>query len=107
MTLAQLVIARAGFWKAATILLPTIAQWAVAMRHYGERPITVSQYAEFMKISERTAYRHLAQVREAIPEVDLNTLIEGLVYPKMVHLDEADVYADVHAATVPAELVAA
>jgi hypothetical protein len=65
-SLLEQCVARGGVLKGSRVAQYTIA-WAIVWRDLDREP-TVSEYAEWWKESERTAYKHQAEFREAFPE---------------------------------------
>lgn len=47
-----------------------ISQWAMASQAMGEPIADVREYAEWWRMPQSTAYRHLAQFRELFPELE-------------------------------------
>lgn len=64
-TVMELCVARKGVLKGSRVCA-FIAQWIIASQALG-REITLEEYAEWWKESERTAYRHQAEFRECFP----------------------------------------
>ncbi len=72
-TLLELCLARGGVLKGGRVQA-FIAQWTIATAALG-RPITVIEYAEWWRESERTTYRHQACFRELFPDHDTPQVI--------------------------------
>lgn len=68
-TLLEHIYVRTGSLRATYRVGMLINQWAICRRDLGRRP-EVSEYAAWWKISERTAYRELAEFAKAFPEED-------------------------------------
>jgi hypothetical protein len=66
-TVADVCIGKLGVLKGARCA-SFIASWAIASTSLG-RPITLEEYAEWWKESERTAYRHQAEFRKCFPHL--------------------------------------
>lgn len=60
-TVLEHAIGKAGVLKGSRVLT-FICQWTMTSQALG-RPITIEDYAEWWKESERTAYRHQAEFR--------------------------------------------
>jgi hypothetical protein len=67
-TVMEVAQARAGVLKGARIC-SFIAQWSIASSSLG-RPITLAEYAEWWRESERSAFRHQAEFRAAFPHLE-------------------------------------
>lgn len=68
-TLLEVIYARTGSFRATYRVGTLVQQWAICRRDLGRRP-EVAEYAAWWKISERTAYRELADFAKAFPEED-------------------------------------
>jgi hypothetical protein len=68
-TLLEVIYSRTGSLRATYRVGMLIQQWALCRRDLGRRP-EVTEYAAWWKISERTAYRELAEFAKAFPEED-------------------------------------
>lgn len=68
-TLLEVIYARTGSLRSTFTVGLVIQQWAIARRELGRRP-EVTEYAEWWKMSERSAYRELAAFRKAFPDED-------------------------------------
>lgn len=64
----QVVFARVGMGTDAWRLVVFVHEWAMAEAQLGER-IGVERFAAWSSDSTRTAYRRLADFREAFPEL--------------------------------------
>jgi len=60
-TLLELAISKVGVLKGARVCA-FLCQWTIATNALG-RPITLEEYADWWKESERTVYRHQAEFR--------------------------------------------
>lgn len=102
-TLLEVIYWRTGSLRTTYRVGLLIQQWAVCRRDLGRRP-EVTEYAAWWKISERTAYRQLADFAQAFPEED---------YPERIALwlidrgDELVENAALILSLAPAELAAA
>lgn len=65
-TLLEHCLARAGLVKGGRVA-SVIAGWAIASENVGHE-LTLQEYREWWRMSERTAYREQAIFREAFPE---------------------------------------
>ncbi len=63
----EICAARKGVLKGARVCT-FIACWCIASQALG-RAITLEEYAEWWKESERTVYRHQAEFREVFPHL--------------------------------------
>lgn len=61
-TVMEVAVAKRGPIKGARVV-QFVVQWAIASQALG-REITLEEYADWWKESERTAYRHQAAFRE-------------------------------------------
>lgn len=68
-TLLEVIYSRTGSLKATFRIGTLVQQWAMVRRDLGRRPM-VEEYARWWKISERTAYRDLAEFAKAFPDED-------------------------------------
>jgi hypothetical protein len=68
-TLLEVIYVRTGSFRSTFRVGTLIQQWAICRRDLGHRP-EVTEYATWWKISERTAYRDLAEFARAFPEED-------------------------------------
>lgn len=68
-TLLEHIYARTGSMRSTLRIGVLIQQWAIARRDIGRKPM-VSEYCEWWRISEATAYRDLALFRKAFPGED-------------------------------------
>lgn len=84
----ELALRRGGVWKGARAT-ETIVAWALAERALGH-PLglgirhegvsaAMSEYAEYWKISERTAWRELHRFREVFPEEESPARLARLI----------------------------
>jgi hypothetical protein len=65
-TIMEACVSKQGLLKGSRTC-SFIACWAIASNALG-RPITLDEYADWWKDSERTAYRHQADFREVFPQ---------------------------------------
>lgn len=68
-TVLELVQARTGSLRKTFQVGKVIAQWAIVRQDLGRRPY-VHEYADWWKVSERTAWREMARFADAFPEED-------------------------------------
>lgn len=66
-TLLEHVYVRTGGLRATYRVGMLIQQWAIVHRDLGRRP-TVAEYANWWKVTERTAYNQLADFAKAFPD---------------------------------------
>lgn len=67
-TLLEVAIQRGGTRKGLRVAT-FVSCWAITSRSLG-RAITLDDYREWWRESERTAYRYQAEFRELFPELD-------------------------------------
>lgn len=65
-TVMEVCVAKKGVLKGARVA-SFIVSWCIASQALG-REITLEEYADWWKESERTAYRHQADFREVFPQ---------------------------------------
>lgn len=65
----ELVQAQTGSLRKTFRVGKVISQWAIVRQDLGRRPF-VHEYADWWKVSERTAWREMALFAEAFPHED-------------------------------------
>lgn len=68
-TLLEHIYVRNGSLRDTMRIGQMVTQWAICREDLGRRP-EVAEYAEWWRISERTAYRDLALFAKAFPQED-------------------------------------
>jgi len=80
-TLLELCVGRAGgnvraSWRGLKVC-EYVIEWSIAAQALGKMPTTV-EYAEWWAMSERSAWRHRAAIRELFPGEEFPRLVEAV-----------------------------
>lgn len=67
MTIAEYVVREVGFWNGQKVLAFIMA-WESARAALGQESMTLDEYRDWWRTSERTAYREQALFRRAFPD---------------------------------------